>query len=209
MAVPRNTAQENKLRNPNEGQTAMMVDIETLSTRSNAFMLQVGCCVINLRSGDFITSPESWTVVDARKDAHVDTSTARFWMEQDQLVRASVLSAQTFSAEHVAKMLSNHYGQMAGYGGGKPQWGGVWALGGQFDFPILRNFLEGHGQKCPWHFREERDLRTLASVFDPDKRLRPIENALKHAAAEDVKWQSYYLLNIKQLFNSMQCEAAL
>ena len=188
------------MKDINEGQTAMMVDIETLSTRSNALVLQVGCCVINVRTCSFLTAPEACTVVDTRKDAHVDRATVQFWMEQDELVRASVLSAKTSSAEHVATMLRNHYDCVNSV----IQWGGVWALGGQFDFPILRNFLEGHGQKCPWHFREERDLRTLASVFDPDKRLRPPDNKNKHSAEDDVKWQAYYLVNIKQLFNSMQ-----
>lgn len=37
----------------------------------------------------------------------------------------------------------------------------VWANPPQFDLIILRHLFDECGVKCPWHYRVERDFRTL------------------------------------------------
>jgi hypothetical protein len=69
-----------------------------------------------------------------------------------------------------------------------PEVAGVWANGASFDFPVYSSLADRAGRKKPWHYRIERDTRTLfwlaggkPDIFD--------EQLTKHEALSDCIYQ--------------------
>lgn len=177
----------------------MMIDLETLSTKSNAYVLQIGSCVMDIATGEWLARPSFVTVYDRRQDAHVELSTAQWWVGQPAETRKHVLAGDFVGPGAAEIMLKKHFeiADKSWATFGMHPFGGVWAQGSQFDFPVLRNYLEGNHCECPWSFRLERDLRTLAAVADPGGRHRPTEeNSRAHCAEADAEHQAQYLRNL-------------
>lgn len=63
----------------------------------------------------------------------------------------------------------------------------VWSKGSDFDFPILKAYLDAYDLQTPWPFWSQRDYRTLQAVFPFLKAEE--KNGEKHNALEDAKAQ--------------------
>lgn len=63
----------------------------------------------------------------------------------------------------------------------------VWSCGIDFDFPILRQFMENLGYNQLWYFWQQFDYRTIKNCFPEIKKFE--QNAAKHTALEDCKAQ--------------------
>lgn len=171
---------------------AMMIDIETLSLKPTAYVTQVGYCVANLDTGEYLLNPTSWRTTKGQPHADIDFDTVRWWVQQDKAVAASVFGfdANPAPVQHpmmiageIAKALDTHDVQT------------VWASPAMFDLPILTHLW--HGQK-PWVYNQERCLMTLYKTIDPEGALKPPPNEMHHDAAADAKWQMDYLIRLHQ-----------
>lgn len=165
---------------------ALMLDLETLSLRPTAKVLQVGYCLATLLPGGTatFTSPVDIWVDDP--NGHVDPGTVEWWEKQDQGVRRAVFHLPEYETragakevfERLAKVMADH------------DVATVWASPAMFDLPILTNLWEG---RKPWRYYVERDLYTLAKLLDASKALRPPANKSHHLASADAFWQARYL----------------
>lgn len=63
----------------------------------------------------------------------------------------------------------------------------VWSKGSDFDFPILKAYIDGYGFAMPWPYYRQRDYRTLQALF-PFVALEE-KNEGKHNALEDARGQ--------------------
>jgi hypothetical protein len=70
----------------------------------------------------------------------------------------------------------------------------LWSQG-NFDWPILANFLKAYGYEVPWAYWEVMDLRTLRAAFPNAGSTLP-PNPHKHHALEDAKYQAAVLREI-------------
>ena len=167
---------------------ALMIDIETLSLRPDAYVTQVGYCINNLATGEYLVHPVNhWMTEEGQQDRHKDISTIQWWMRQDRAVAEGVFNPnapRTFPMELFCHLQED----VQKYGVEE-----VWASPAMFDLPILTSLWAG---EKPWSYNMERCMMTIYKRLDPDGRHAPPPNPSHHDAAADAKWQMDYLINL-------------
>lgn len=138
--------------------TELMIDIETLSTHSDAAVVSIGYAAFDrtrrvYSNGLFAIRPQDW-------HGHIDPQTIKWWMGQSTAAKIS-----TFSGAIDAKVAALDLRTLIG--NERPT--AIWANDPSFDVVILKNWwrrLLGDAE-FPISFRLERSCRTL---FDIAKR---------------------------------------
>jgi hypothetical protein len=128
------------------------IDIETLSTRNDAACIAIGAVIFD--QTHIVNQFETY-LWPTLTPGHRDPKTIDWWMKQNNLVREKVwggLTTPVSACESLSRFLLPHKIEE------------VWANGPQFDCVILRHLFQETGVKVPWHYREERDLRTLMAL---------------------------------------------
>lgn len=167
----------------------VMIDLETLSLRPDAAIIQIAAVEFEARHAGAIQVDSMLSVLvdPAGQERHVDRDTLDFWEEQ--------------------RSLGNSLLSDAALGAGVPLWRaleatilwfrdredveGVWSHGAAFDLPILRHafMAQGHSD-CPWNYRLCRDTRTLYFARATSRYLRdqvePTDKKQLHEAVEEV-----------------------
>ena len=158
----------------------IVVDLETLSTHSNACIVSIGAVLIeNLEIVDtFYTNVNG---VDGKEAGlHVEKDTIDWWQEQPKEIR-DAWQRDPQSLDTALDSFSNFYGGS----------GSIWGYGANFDVVILENAYRAMGKDIPWKFWDIACLRTLMNVLD--KRLPKANN---HNALDDATAQANMLLEI-------------
>lgn len=195
----------------------IMLDLETLSIRSNAAILSIGAVVFDI---DDTSSLEKWlnsTDRFLKADAYaseasfyclvniqscidkrlaVDGSTIEYWLMAPEAARLAI--ARPGGAIHIEAAISRFIlwvQELAEKYGDNICW---WSHGASFDLPILQNayIASGRGQMC--NYRHMRDTRTLfalakhaADSFDEGaSALYDIRPWPRHHALYDAAWQA-------------------
>jgi exodeoxyribonuclease VIII len=159
----------------------VMLDIETLSCEPNAVVTAIGVAFFD---EDQVTRTCVGYLNYKTDTGHIDPRTVRWWLEQDADIRTLNLMGLADPAEFAPGLADLLDGRT------------VWGNGPQFDCTIMRNWFGRLGVKCPWHFRDERDCRTMFEIgrsLDvpyPEK-----QNA--HDALADAVWQAEYVLAVE------------
>lgn len=165
-----------------------MLDLETLSTETNAVVTQIGLVPFNR---DGIVDEGLRINVDPeeqiRHGRHASWSTIEWWLRQSDGARASITAVQDRAAVGEALMLVNRY--FAEHAGSDPWAPRVWSNGAGFDVPIMESLYKRSRSKCPWNFSRVRDVRTLAALCPDVRRVDPeiAHDALSDAIAQ-AKW---------------------
>lgn len=146
----------------------IMVDIETVATCQSARVIAIGACAfeldtvqtpIELEASAFLVSIPEWSYKDYRSDLYTtDPKTLEWWASQPQEAR-DALTINPSSHEGAFRMLTSW---MRDYLSSN---GTVWANSPTFDLAILRYHYGTLGIQAPWHYRQERDCRTMFHVF--------------------------------------------
>ena len=90
---------------------------------------------------------------DATRLGHVSMDTMAWWAKQPAYSKVFGGTVDSASAiKKLAEFFSTH----------RPEF--VWANGPQFDLVILRHLYRQVGMPVPWHYRAERDSRTIRDV---------------------------------------------
>ena len=158
----------------------IVVDLETLSTHSNACIVSIGAVLIeNLEIVDtFYTNVNG---VDGKKAGlHVEKDTLDWWQEQPKEIR-DAWQRDPQPLDTALDSFSNFYGGS----------GSIWGYGANFDVVILESAYRALGKDIPWKFWDIACLRTLMNVLD--KRLPKANN---HNALDDATAQANMLLEI-------------
>lgn len=170
----------------------LMIDIETLSLKPNAYVTQVGFCAAVLETREYIVLPTSMLTygddVERQPDADIEFDTICWWMKQDKSVADSIFAQSGVTRHHRHAIFAELQRVLRLLGDGAT----VWASPAMFDLPILTNYF---GAK-PWKYDVERDMMTLHRVHDPNGELQPPDNTKLHDAAADAHWQMVYLFNL-------------
>lgn len=167
---------------------ALMIDIETLSLRPDAFVTQVGYCINNLDTGEYLVEPFNlWVSEEGQEHRHKDINTIAWWVKQDPAIAREVFDPNVPKIHH-ARLFDMLREDVVAY-----EVDEVWASPAMFDLPILTSLWDG---RKPWGYKQERCLMTIYKRLDPDGRHAPPENPKHHDAAADAKWQMDYLINL-------------
>lgn len=179
-----------------------MLDIETLSTNSNAAIVSIGAVVFDPATG--LLADEFYRIIDmedALKYGLSDEDTLEWWDNQDEEAKA-IFRPEAGAIEFeqalgefsvwVTNMQLTHGGQVK-----------MWSNGSGFDLVILRNGYAMADIPCPWNFWNEFDVRTIVELgrqkcgVNPKKDM-PFEGEA-HNALADAKHQARYVSAIWQM----------
>jgi len=174
----------------------VMLDLETIGQHSNAVIVSIGAVFFNPLTGNI--GAEFHQVIDiedAMKYGEVDGSTLKWWMKQNDDARSIFNTNDTMPLKDALLEFNGWMYQIEGF---KKRI--VWGNGATFDNTILTNAYKAANMTKPWHFSNDRDVRTMVDVgrrvfgIDPKK-----SNEFKgnpHNALDDAKHQAKYISDI-------------
>lgn len=171
--------------------TDIMIDLETLSTRSNAVIVSIGAVRFNLSdmdNWDDLCDPGRSLYVDCDlatqlpPDFHICTNTLRWWMAQSAPAR-SIFANSVDDGCNKALCIN-----LARFMGDNVK---VWGNGCNFDNPIIRNFFRFNDVEFPSPFYLDRDLRTLKDLGNSPLLELPVfaSEDMAHNAVNDARLQ--------------------
>lgn len=173
----------------------IMIDIETLGTRANTVVGEVGWAVFETHANT-VNYSGSWHLnmqeQVGKRSIHI--STLVWWSEQAEEARRNLFSRNYVSVETFLNEFLN------GISWHNIQ--GVWSHGLGFDVPILEDLHKQYGKVVPWHYRTPRDTRTLFWLTDLPK-TEFVEPTLKHSAEADAIAQAMTVQRaLKRLYHA-------
>lgn len=144
----------------------IMVDIETLDTKSSASIISIGAVVFDIKTGKSSSSFYKEVDIQSCLDLGLTVSgdTISWLLKQQVTLLQDNPSSIKEVLEEFAKFCSKDY-----Y---------IWANSPRFDLSILQNVYNKLGIDVPWDFRKERCVRTLTS-FNPS-----IKDAVRNEGKE-------------------------
>ncbi|MFA1278360.1 3'-5' exonuclease [Klebsiella quasipneumoniae] len=176
----------------------LMIDLETMGNKPNAPIVSIGAVFFEPSTGEL--GEEFYRVVSLKSavcgGAVPDADTIMWWMQQSEEARAAICDKDAISLS-AALIKLNHF--IRDYAdSGKVQ---IWGNGATFDNVILRASYERDDIPCPWHFTNDRDVRTIVELgraigINPRRDI-PFEGDI-HNALADAKHQAKYVSAIWQ-----------
>ncbi len=149
----------------------VMIDLETLGTRPDAAIIQVGAVLFEPVSGGKLLNHKGFNrhVLVQDGSGTIDHGTLCFWLTEHSAMRMG--EALSDRAEPLATVLQALVEwPFEAHGLSWEAVGGVWAKPADFDLPILKSAFARVGRDVPWDRRAARDVRTLFSLAggEPD-----------------------------------------
>jgi len=159
----------------------VMLDLETLSTNTDAVITQIGGCLFQPGAVDPIKHKFSYFIDPAsalNSGMQIDWSAVRWWLGQSDEARAPFLADSQMTLRDALIYLQRGNWQNVQC---------VWSHGAGFDIPILEWSFKKLKLSYPWSYKAVRDTRTLFWLC-PD--VQWPENPLKHSAVDDAVTQA-------------------
>lgn len=165
----------------------VMIDIETLGTRSTSAIVQIGACYFSRRTGQ-IGKTFSMNVLPTNEKFTRDQSTINWWIEQSEEAQNAVF-VDGKDIKKVLKELSSFLKNRAKF---------LWSHA-TFDIPIICHAYDVCEMNIPVHYTQMRDIRTLIDLADiGHSNLK--RDGIHHNALDDCKFQVQYCVEaFKQL----------
>ncbi|EPB7974478.1 3'-5' exoribonuclease, partial [Escherichia coli] len=172
----------------------LMIDIETMGKNPNAAIISIGAIFFDPQTGDM--GPEFSKTIDLdTADGVIDRDVIKWWLKQSREAQSAILTdeiplddALLQLREFIAENSGEFFVQ-------------VWGNGANFDNVILRRSYERQGIPCPWHYHNDRDVRTiveLGKAIDFDARTAIPFEGERHNALDDARYQAKYVSAIWQ-----------
>ncbi len=133
-----------------------MVDIETLSVKNDAAVIAVGVAVFNRVE---ILDSHMWLIDPIYAIGHREQRTFNEFWNNPEMVTDDVRE-RMFSGLEKPWDVCDQFNQF--YETWKPN--EMWANPPQFDYIILRSMYEACEMIPAWHWREEKDFRTVKDM---------------------------------------------
>ena len=167
-----------------------MVDLETMSTQTDAAIISIGAVFMDFKNGclgsNFYFFVDLKSSVDS--GGHIEPDTINWWMKQSDMAR-KVLFENTVTLRHALLCFTEFV-----YGKGNSEDVRIWSNGATFDCIILRKALEREKINLPWHFINDMCYRTVVNLnpeIEKDER-----EGTYHHALDDAKFQARHLIKI-------------
>lgn len=160
----------------------VMIDIETMGGIPNGAIASIGACVWDAVTSQ-VTDPfyVNVDVDDAvARGMMRDDRTVAWWAKQPQDARDALRDPEPIELTAALWQLIDWM----------PKKCCVWAKPPSFDITILRTAFNLCYLRCPWHFRQERDMRTLLQITrDYTGGVELSKHGDKHNALHDAQRQ--------------------
>lgn len=156
----------------------IMLDLETLGTKSDAAIIQIGACYFNRDTGK-IGEKFRVNVEPDLSLFSVEWGTVKWWMLQTEEARQSV-TGEAVSMATAIKDLHDFLDSDDVC---------LWAHA-TFDIPIIENAFKVMGVKFPIRYKRMRDIRTLTDVSHHEVSWE--REGVHHDALDDCIFQVKY-----------------
>lgn len=169
----------------------IMVDLETMSTSSQAAIISIGAIYFDAKEGlgkEFYCKVSLASCMKAGLE--VDAPTIIWWLQQAESAR------KEFFDNDKADSLEDALTKLSEFIEPGCQ---IWGNGPAFDNAILQSAYRLLGKKLPWKYSNDRCFRTIKELF-PGVAKPPKSD--HHNALADAKWQAQYYLNMFKAANS-------
>lgn len=175
-----------------------MLDLETLSGGTNGVIVSIGAVAFKplgdgiLPGSEFKRNIRIQSALD--KGATVAGDTLRWWLEQDDKARRSLFLPYPLDESVVLELFREWYRSKGCEA--------IWGHGANFDLRLMREAYARYGQRPPWHWRDDRDTRTLFATLKAIRQSEPQwpANPDKHDALADARVQALVVQDaIRQL----------
>jgi DNA polymerase III epsilon subunit-like protein len=166
--------------------TMVMVDLETLATSPQAAVVAIGA--VKFTSKEIVDGFEAYIPpASAGLCGDVAPKTVEWWSKQDPSIRAKVFGGN--EAPLAACKRFAEFCEGSDF---------VWAKPTTFDITVLRHLFKQMGLEFPFHFRGERDARTLIAVAKEYgvKFNEILEGQAKHDPLDDSRVQALQVIKI-------------
>lgn len=169
---------------------ALILDIETLSTRSNAVITELALTMVNLSTGeiDFCIDQNFNTVEQIDQGFHFDQGTEQWAIDNlpetvylDRVTKCNAIQNNKDTLEKLIERVDLALKKYLNDGFN------VYCKGGNFDYPILTNFCNHYlntPNAFPWSFRQELCIRLFESMFYDKQELKVMHNEVKDHVSE-------------------------
>lgn len=177
----------------------LMIDIETTGTKPGCKVLSLGAFGFGEHCQQCQYYEKFSAIAQTEAGFKDEESTMEWWKKQPEDVMLEAFSNPMEPAaaiEKFEKFLSENFDPSA-------KNFEVWSCGIDFDFPILRHLFEHYGHEFKWKFWQQRDYRTIKSLFKVCKKSEG--NVEKHNSLEDAKAQMRGLRAFHIQENELRC----
>ena len=190
----------------------IMLDLETMSTSSNAAIIAIGAVFFNPLNG---TGAEFYQAVDLASSSQygeIDSETQKWWDKQSEAARAVFNDEHKTTLHHALERFSFWVNAHCS----KDEKGSVnqivWGNGCGFDNVILGNAYKALGMRQPWFFSNDRDVRTMVDLgrqlLNIDPKTDLAIDGTAHNALDDAKFQARYVSAIYQALHDTTVKLA-
>lgn len=173
----------------------LMLDIETMGTKSNSLILSIAAVEFNIESGK--TNREFEGFINPKSSLElgfdIDAETLMWWLEQSDDARSVITKKRSYKLDLILDLFTRFCGDL----GNDFQ---IWGNSARFDCGLLQDAYNKLGLDIPWGFWNERDVRTLVS-FAPEIKKAEVFTGIKHNAIDDCKFQISYCSKIWNKLN--------
>jgi hypothetical protein len=170
-----------------------MIDIETLSTEPNAFILSISAIKFDIVTGKEIAHFDA-IIADNQNKRSISKSTMDFWMHPaNNSVYNNTQSREKWQLNFALCALNKLIGEDDF----------VWANSPSFDLVILKNAYAQYGIKSNIDFRNEMCLRTLNNLF-PKVRKNMENIGTDHNSLDDCRFQINCLIEIMGMLDLLK-----
>ena len=152
----------------------VMLDIETLGASAGSVVLSIGACKFTQAEIGKKFYQEISIGSSLLHKFTIDPETVAWWRQQSKA--AQVCLYGTIGIEGALRDFAAFIG-FDDY---------IWAKGPDFDCVILNEAYRKLNLKCPWRFRNTRDVRTIMYMSN----VPPIEEGVEHLAIADAIGQA-------------------
>ncbi len=167
----------------------VMIDLETLATRSDAAIVSIGAVKFQFTGGPILD--EFKINVDAKlcKDAglYIDKDTLEWWSKQSKEARMAWMK-NPVDITTALNEFRKWYGVKSMH---------TWSHGASFDQPIMQfAYDKVLKEKTPWFYYHGMCTRTVFNMTGFDQRSMRVQEGNHHDALEDAKAQAKYLIKV-------------
>ena len=163
----------------------IMLDLETMSTASNAAIISIGAVKFSINDGIKDTFYINVSLESSMAQGlSVDAQSMMWWIKQSKEAREKLSESPmdlTYALDAFTSWIDGEKYMM-------------WGNGATFDNVILSNAYKAVGFKQPWSYRNDSCYRTMKNMFDAPFLLR--EPLTPHNALDDAKYQALHLIAI-------------
>lgn len=170
-----------------------MIDLETMSTASNAAIISIGAVLFNEHNGIGVKFERRVSLDSSMKcGLDVSASTIEWWMQQSEEAR-KVFKQSGYDLGKGLLDFTNWLQQACC----EPSNTILWGNGSDFDNVILADAYKACSLIQPWDFRNNRCYRTIKQIGAKQGILLPT-TGIKHNALDDACNQALHLIAISK-----------